>query len=90
MFLWRLIYPLPSTHEEDFTEIQPTYENCRFRSDMLRQIKKSNFKLKKTFILSDQTYQNTTRRNSSIKRRAKLPTQPLQIPTNLDVLDLFI
>ena len=90
MFLWRLIYPLPSSHEEDYTEIQPTYKDCRLRSNMLRQIKKRNFKLKKTFILLDQTYANTTRRNSSIGKRAKLPLQGLQIPTNLDVLDLFI
>ena len=82
MFLWRLIYPLPDSHEEEFTEVQPSYKHCRVRHQLLLQIRNSRVKLRKTFILSDKSYMNTTRRSATVRKRARISFQPLTLPLN--------
>ena len=45
--LWFLWYPI----ETEPVEIQPTFAHIRIRHEMLRQVEKSNLKLRRTFIV---------------------------------------
>lgn len=57
--LWKIFFPTEETYTED-VEIQPSYKHMRHRSELMRQIRKSKLKLRKTFIVHQ--YDNTTYR----------------------------
>lgn len=82
MFLWRILYPLKDDHEKEFNEIQPSYKHCRIRHQLMIQVRNSHVKLRRTHILINESYGNTTRRSATVKKRAKLLLQPIIIPSN--------
>ena len=54
MGLWNIFFPIKDESEDNCdtkVSIQPTYRHMRIRSSMLRQVRNSRLKLRKTFII---------------------------------------
>ena len=64
--MWWIFFPIEEEENVDEPEpvVQPTYRHMKIRSCMLRQIKNSHLKLRKTFIV--ESYGRTIIRGCSM------------------------
>ena len=83
---WRIFYPLQNDHENKFNEIQPSYKHCRIRHQLMVQVRETRVKLRRTHILADESYMNTTRRSATVLKRARISIQPIIIPSHPSIL----